>query len=144
MNFDRDHGNGGGTPIPGIDDAIAANGKASAIGISPLRTTVDAHASICDVFALVDWDVVLSDEDNRVGAVANAGDALGKATKFNCVGFAPEFFALGVDKKGVHFHEGAGAGVEDGIENFPWKSPTRSLVCREWVAGGVVVNMDAC
>jgi hypothetical protein len=68
---------------------------------------------------LVDLDVILSDEDNHVGAIANAGDALGKATKFDCVGVAPEFFVFGVNKKMVHFHEGAGAGVGDGIENFP-------------------------
>jgi hypothetical protein len=83
MNFDRDHVHGGGTAIPGIGDAIATNGKASAIGISLLRAIVDAHVSVCDVFALVDWDIVSSDEDNRVGAIANAGDALGKATEFD-------------------------------------------------------------
>jgi hypothetical protein len=44
----------------------------------------------------------------------------------------------------VHFHEGAGVGVENGIENFPRELPTRCLFCREWAAGDVVVNMDAC
>jgi hypothetical protein len=105
---------------------------------------VDAHTSIRDVFALVDWNVVSSDEDNCVGAVANAGDALDKATAFDCVGLAPEFFVLGLEKKVAHFHEGASVGVEDGIENFLWELPTRSLVCREWAASDVVVNMDAC
>ncbi len=119
VNFDRDHVNGGGTPIPGVGDAIAANGEASAIGIGLLRTIVDAHASVCDVFALVDRDVILCDEVYCVGVFANAGDALGKANKFKCVELAPEFFVLGVDKKVVHFHEGASVGVEDGIENFP-------------------------
>jgi hypothetical protein len=42
--------------------------------------------------------------------LTDAGDALGKATKFDCVGLAPEFFVLGVDKKVVHFHEGASVG----------------------------------
>jgi hypothetical protein len=144
MNFDCDHVHGGGTAIPGIGDAIATNGKASAIGIGLLRVIVDAHASICDVFALVDWDVVSSDEDYRVGAVANAGDALGKATEFNRVGLAPEFFVFGVDEKMAHFHEGTGVGVEDGTENFLRELPTRCLFCREWAAGDVIVNMDAC
>jgi hypothetical protein len=144
MNFDRDYVDSGGTTIPGIGDAIAGNGEASAIGIGLLRTIVDAHASVRDVFALVDWDVVSSDEDNCVGAIANAGDALGKATEFDCVGLAPEFFVLGVDEKVAHFYEGADVGVEDGIENFLRGLPTRSLVCHEWVAGDVVVNMDAC
>jgi hypothetical protein len=73
---------------------------------------------------LVDWDVVSSNEDYHVGAFANAGDTLGKATKFDRLGLAPEFFVLGVDEKVAHFHEGASVGVEDSIENFPRESPT--------------------
>ncbi len=124
MNFDHDHVDGGGTAIPGVGDAIAAKGEASAIGIGLLRMIVDAHASVQDVFLSVDWDVFSSDKDYCVGAFANAGDALGKATEFNRVGLSPEFFVLGVDEKMAHFHEGAGVGVEDGIENFPRESPT--------------------
>jgi hypothetical protein len=124
MNFDRGHVNGGGTAISGVGDAIAANGEASAIWISLLRMIVDTHASVREAISLVDWDVVSSNEDYRVGAFANTGDALGKVTKFDCVGLAPEFFVLGVDKKVVHFHEGAGVGVEDVIENFPRELPT--------------------
>ncbi len=87
------------------------------------------------------WDVVCSNDDDCVGALDSTWDALGKATKFNCVGLAPEFFVLGVDEKVVHFHEGASVGVEDGIENFMRESPTRRMHC-EWAAGDVVVNMD--
>jgi hypothetical protein len=144
VNLDCDHVNGGGTAIPGVGDVIAANGEASAIGIGFLRTIVDAHASVRDVFVSVDWDVILSHEDYPVGAFANARDALGKATEVDYVGLAPEFFVLGVDKKAAHFHEDTGVGVEDGIENFRRESPTQSLVSREWAAGDVVVNMDAC
>jgi hypothetical protein len=144
VNFDHAYVNGEGTAIPRVGDAIAANGEANAIGIGLLRTIVDAHVSVCDVFASVDWDVVSSNEDYRVGAFANARDALGKATKFDCVGHAPEFFVLGVDKKVAPFHKGASVGVEEGIENFPRELPMRSLVSHEWVAGDVVVNMEAC
>ncbi len=144
MNFDRDQVHGGGTAIPGIGDAIAANSEASAIGICPHRVIVDAHASVHDVFESVNWDVVSSDHDDGVGAVANTGDALGKATEFDCVGLAPEFFVFGVDEKMAHFHEGAGVGSEDGIENIPRELPSRCLFCHEWAAGDVVVNMDAC
>ncbi len=50
MNLDCDHVDGGGTGIPGIlGDAIAANGEASAIGISLLRMIVDTHPSIGDI-----------------------------------------------------------------------------------------------
>jgi hypothetical protein len=144
MNFDCDHVYSGGIAIFRIGDAIAANGKASAIGIGLLRAIVGAHASVRDVFALVDQDVVSSDEDNRVGAIANAGDALGKATKFDCVGLAPEFFVFGVDEKMAHFHEVASVSVEDGTDNFLRELTTRCLFCRELAAGNVVVNMDAC
>jgi hypothetical protein len=124
VNLDCDHVNGGGTTIPGIGDAISADGEASAIGIGLLRTIVDAHVPVCDVFASVDWDVVSSNTDNRVGALANAWDALGKATKFDCVGLAPEFFVLGFDKKVTHFHEGASVSVEDSVEIFARELPT--------------------
>ncbi len=144
MNFDCDHVHGRGTTIPRIGDVNAANGKASAIGISLLRAIIDAHVSVRDVFASVGRDIILSDEDNHVGAVADTGDALGKATKFDCVGLAPEFFVFGVDKKMVHFHEGAAVGVEDSIENFPRELPTRCFFCCEWAASDVIVNMDAC
>ena len=131
VNFDCDHVHGGGTAIPGIDDAIAANSKASAIGIGLLRAIVDEHTSVRDIFVSVDWDIVLSDEDDCVGAIANARDALGKATVFDCVGLAPEFFVFGVDKKMAHFHEGAGVGVEEGTENFSRELLIRCLFCRE-------------
>jgi hypothetical protein len=144
MNLDCDHVDSGGTAIPGIGDAIATNGKAIAIGISLLRTIVDAHAPVYDIFALVDWDIVLSNEDNHVVARANAWDALGKVTKFDHVGLAPEFFVVGADEKVGHFYEGASVGVEYSIEYFSRELPMRSLMRREWVAGDVVVNMDAC
>ncbi len=144
MNLDCDHVNGGGTAIPRIGDAIAAEGEASAIGIGLPRRIVDAHAPVRDLFASVNQDVILSNKDNRVGALANAWDALGKATKFDCVGLAPEFFVLKVDKKVAHFHEGASVGDEDGIENFLRELPMRSLMRQEWVARYVIVNMDAC
>ncbi len=144
MNLDCEHINGGGTTIPRIGDAIAANGESSAIGIGLFRTIVDTHPPVWDVFASVDLDVVMSNEDNRVGALANAWDALGKATEFNHVGLALEFFVLGVDKKVAHFHDGASVSVEDSVENFARESPTRGLMCHEWAADDVVVHMDAC
>jgi hypothetical protein len=144
VNLYCEHVDGGSTAIPRIGDAIAANGEVNAIGIGLLRTIVDAHVPVCDIFALVDLDVISSNEDKPVGAVTNAWDALGKAAMFDCVGLAPELFVLGVDEKEAHFLEGASVGIEDGIENFARELPTRSLMCREWVAGDVIVNMDAC
>jgi hypothetical protein len=125
VNVDRDHINGGGSAIPRVGDVIATNGEASVIGIGFLRTIVDAHASVRDIFLLINREVLLSDEDYHVSAFANAGDALGKGTKFDHVGLAPELFVLGVDEKVAHFHEGAGVGVEGRIENFfPRELPT--------------------
>jgi hypothetical protein len=116
MNLDCDYVNGGGTAVPRIGAAIAADGVVSVIGIGLLRMIVDAHVPVCDVFALVDWDVVSANEDNRVDALADAWDALGKAIKLDHVGLVPEFFVLGVDKKVAHSHMGASVSVEEGIE----------------------------
>ncbi len=69
-------------------------------------------------FLSVDWDIIFSNVDDHVGALANAWDALGKATKFDCEQLAPEFFVLGVDKKVAYFHEGASVSVEEGIANL--------------------------
>ncbi len=143
MNLDCDHVNGGGTAIPWIDDTIASNSEASAIGIGLLRTIVDTHALVCDVFVLVNLDIISSNEENCVGALANAWDALGKATELNRVELAPEFFVLGVDKKVVHFHEGASVSVEDAIKNFARELPMRGMMRCKRAAGDVVVNMDA-
>ncbi len=68
MKFDHDHVNGGGTTIPRICDAIATNGKASAIGIGLFRAIVDTYASVRDIFASVDRDILTSDEDDPIGA----------------------------------------------------------------------------
>jgi hypothetical protein len=81
MNLDCDHVHGWGTAIPGIRDAIAADGEVSAIGIGLLRTIVDAHTPVRDIFVLIDWDVVSSNVDNPVSGLAIAWDALGKVTK---------------------------------------------------------------
>ncbi len=94
MNLDCDHVNDGGITTPGIVEMIAANCEASAIGIGLFRTIVDAHAPVFDVFALVDQDLFLSNEDNCFCALANAWNAMGKAIRFDCVGLAPEFFVL--------------------------------------------------
>ena len=104
---------------------------------------VDTHTSVREVFTLADRDIVLSNEDDHVGALANTWDALGKATKFNCVGLAPEFFVHGADEKVAHFHESASVGVEDGIKNFSRELLTRSLMRCEWAASDVIVYMPA-
>jgi hypothetical protein len=38
---------------------------------------------------------------------------------------------------------GTSVGVEEGVKNFARALRTRSLMCHEWPAGDVVVNMDA-
>jgi hypothetical protein len=59
MNLDCDQVDGGGTTIPSIGDVIATDCEVSAVGIGLLRIIVDAHVPIRDVFASVDWDVIL-------------------------------------------------------------------------------------
>ena len=108
--------------IAGVGDMIATNGESSVVRDSLFGSLIDADVAICNIFALLEWDIILSSENNCVGAIACTWDALGKATKFGCVGLAPQFLVLGVDEKVAHFHVHASVIVEDSIENFLWVS----------------------
>jgi hypothetical protein len=61
-----------------------------------LQAIIHADLRICDVAFAVVRDVLVSDENDSVSAFADSGDALSEASKFLCVGFAPQFLALGV------------------------------------------------
>jgi hypothetical protein len=84
MEFDRCHVNSRRVAVAGVVDPVAAYSEASLIGVVLLWVIVDAHASICDVFLSVDWDIVSSDEDYCVCACANARDALGTCPRVLC------------------------------------------------------------
>jgi hypothetical protein len=88
-------------------------------------------------------DLIALDEDNCVGAFADARDALQQTGKFLGVQFTPEFFVLGVDEEVPHFHELAGGFVEDVLEHVGGEL----LACRaKWcddVACDVAMCVDA-
>jgi hypothetical protein len=52
-----------------------------------------------------------------VGTFADSGHAMSKTPEFLCVGFAPQFFVLGVHKEVLHFHEMTRGFVEDSMEH---------------------------
>ena len=67
-----------------------------AVGVLLLWTIIHTDLHVHDI-ALADiWDVLALDKNDSVGAFSTFGDALSKASKFLCVGFAPQFLVLGV------------------------------------------------
>jgi hypothetical protein len=142
MNFDSDHVDGRGATVAGIGDGVSSDCESRAIGISFLGLIVYAHTSVRDILSSLEWYIVLSDEYNCVGACALAGDALGKAAEFCCVGLAPKIFVFGVDEEVAHFHECACFGIEDGIENLAREVALRCLLGRECLARDLIVGVE--
>ena len=72
MEFDRDHVDSRHAAVAGVVDPVAAYSEASLIGVVLLWAIVDAHASIRDVFDLVDGDLVPSYENYGVSSFADS------------------------------------------------------------------------
>ncbi len=85
VELDRDHVNGGRSAVSGDVESVTANGESLAIGVILFGTIVCTDASICDVLELFEWDFFVCDEDDGVGAFADAGNALGQAAKFSSI-----------------------------------------------------------
>jgi hypothetical protein len=75
-------------------DEIAAHSDSCVVGVLLLQAIVHPDPWVCDVAFVVIWGVLALDENDSVGAFADSGDALSKATKFFCVGFAPQLLVL--------------------------------------------------
>ncbi len=72
MEFDRDHVDSRRAAVAGVVDPVAAYSEGSSIGVVLLWAIVDAHASICDIFDLVNGDLVLSNENYGVSSFADS------------------------------------------------------------------------
>ncbi len=72
MEFDCDHVNSRRATVAGVVDPVAAYSEASLIGVLLLWAIVDAHASIHDVFDLVNGDLVPSYENYCVSSIADS------------------------------------------------------------------------
>ncbi len=77
-------------------DKIAAHSGLCAVGVLLLHAIVHADPRIRNVAFAIVLDVLALDENDSIGAFADAGDVLSKASKFLHVGFAPQFLVLGV------------------------------------------------
>ena len=76
MEFDGDHVDGGGADITKNVDEVAADCKLHAVGAILIWAVVYTDAGIGGVAAAIGRDLIALDEDNCVGAFADARDAL--------------------------------------------------------------------
>ncbi len=72
MEFDHDHVDSRHAAVAGVVDPVAAYSEASLIGVVLLWAVVDAHASIRDIFDLVNGDLVPSCENYGVSSFADS------------------------------------------------------------------------
>ncbi len=72
MEFDYDHVYFRHAAVAGVVDPVAAYSEASLIGVVLLWGIVDAHASIRDVFDLVNGDLVPSYANYGVSSFADS------------------------------------------------------------------------
>jgi hypothetical protein len=143
MEFDGDHVDGRPTDIVKNLDEVAANCKPRAAGVFLFGEVVDTYVGRGGVAVVIGRDLFTLDEDNCVGAFADAGDALRLTGEFLCVQFAPEFFVLRVDEEVMHFHELACEFVKDGLEHVGGEL---LACCSAWcddVACDVTICVDA-
>ena len=76
MEFDGDHVDGGCADIAKNVGEIAADCKLCAVGVVLFGAVVYTDASVGGVAAAIGRDLIALDEDNCVGAFADAWDAL--------------------------------------------------------------------
>jgi hypothetical protein len=72
MDFDRHHVNSRRAAVAGVVDPVATYSEASLIGVVLLWAIVDVYTSICDVFDLVNGDLVPSYENYGVSSFADS------------------------------------------------------------------------
>ncbi len=97
MELDSDHHvNSRCAAVARVVEEIATHSDSCAVEVLLLWAIIYTDSCIHDIaFAFV-WNVFAADENNSVGIFADSGDALSEASKFICVGFAPQFLVLGV------------------------------------------------
>ena len=76
MKFDGDHVDGGRAEVAKDVDEVATNCKSCAVGVFLFGAVVDTDAGVGGIVAAIGRDLFALDEDNCVGAFADAGDAL--------------------------------------------------------------------
>ncbi len=76
MEFDGDHVDGGHADIAKNVDEVAADCKSCVVGVFLLGAVIYTDAGVGGVAAVIGGDLFTLDEDNCVGAFADAGDDL--------------------------------------------------------------------
>ncbi len=76
MEFDGDHVDSGHADVAKNMDEVAANCKSCAVGVFLFGAVVDTDTGVGGIAAAIGRDLFALDENNCVGAFADAGDAL--------------------------------------------------------------------
>ena len=97
--LDKIQGSSFGTNATRVIDVIAADGDAGAIGVGLFRACDTYHFGVGDLFAMLLWDVLISDDLEGIGAfdtLSSLGgvgaDTLAEAAEFIRVGAVPDVF----------------------------------------------------
>jgi hypothetical protein len=109
-----------GADISRIAYAVATNGDAGAVGIVLFGTDFADHHGVTNFLVLVDWDVVVLDDEEGIGARYSLGGlgstgayALAKAPQFVGIGSVPRSFEPGVSTELTVFKEFARSWVKN-------------------------------
>ena len=89
MEFDGDHVDSGSADIAENMDEVAAVCKLCAVGVILFGAVVYTDVGVGGVAAAIGRDLIALDEDNCVGAFADAKDALRQTGNFLGVRFTP-------------------------------------------------------
>ncbi len=143
MEFYSDRVKGGCATVTWVVKEIAAHGDSCAVGVLLLRAIVDADLCIRDVMFAIVWNVVMADENNSVGTLADSRHALSKTPKFLCVRFAPQFLVHGVHKKIPHFHEMARGFIKNSVEHVGGVLSLSYAASRDWAGCSFAIIVGA-
>ena len=130
-NLDKIQGSSFGADVTSVADAIAADGNAGAIRVGFFRADETDHFVVDDIFAMLLWGVLISDDfvctsafDTLSGLGGVGANTLAEAAKFIGVEMVLDVFVGGILAELVILQGLAGGGAKDGegpvVDEFVW------------------------
>ena len=119
-NLEKIQGSSFGANVTSVADAIAADGNAGAIRVGFFRADETDHFVVDDIFAMLLWGVLISDDfvctsafDTLSGLGGVGANTLAEAAKFIGVGAVPDVFVRRILTELVMFLGFTSGGVQD-------------------------------
>ena len=119
-NLEKIQGSSFGANVTSVADAIAADGNAGAIRVGFFRADETDHFVVDDIFAMLLWGVLISDDfvctsafDTLSGLGGVGANTLAEAAKFIGVGAVPDVFVGRILTELVMFLGFTSGGVQD-------------------------------